>query len=104
MTQFEMNNCANSDRDQALSELDALVFRLPLEGQHRVDFDRIQATWLDQVRESCSFLYGRVITDDQGGLHYERGSMAPMLRAMCETEQIWNRIDELTWAYLTPES
>jgi uncharacterized protein YecT (DUF1311 family) len=53
------------------------------------------------VEKDCEFFYGQIYTDEDGNLHYEWGSMAPMQRGFCEAERYKQRIQELKFAYLS---
>jgi uncharacterized protein YecT (DUF1311 family) len=102
VTQGDLNNCANLERELAKNELDKIISRIKFSPEEKEVFDQLQLEWEKQVEKDCGLFYGWLLTDGNGNLHYKWGSMAPMQRGFCEAERYKQRIKELEFAYLKP--
>lgn len=101
-TQFDLNNCANLERELAEGELEKIISQIDFSQEEKQAFGQLQAEWQKQVEKDCEFFYGQIYSDENGNFHYKWGSMAPMQRGFCEAERYKQRIEELRFAYLNP--
>jgi len=99
VTQGDLNGCANKERELAKANLEKLVSKIRFTPEEKQNFDQLQVEWEAFVEKDCSFLYGQVIATADGNLYYQRGSMAPMLRGLCEAKHYKERIEDLKLAY-----
>ena len=99
VTQVDLNDCANKERELAKAQLDKLISKIIFSSEEKQNFDQLQGEWESFVEKDCSFLYGQVITTADGNSYYQRGSMAPMLRGLCEAKHYKERIEDLKVAY-----
>ena len=102
VTQLDLNGCAILERELAKAELEKIIAQIKFTPEEKLMFDQLQEKWQMQVEADCDFLYGQILTDDNGNLHYKGGSMAPMQRAFCEAGKYKERIEDLKLAFLTP--
>jgi uncharacterized protein YecT (DUF1311 family) len=102
VTQLDLNGCAISERELAKTELEKTIAQIKFTSEEKRLFEQLQEKWQIQVEADCDFLYGQILTDDKGNLRYKGGSMAPMQRAFCEAGKYKQRIEDLKFAYLTP--
>lgn len=103
MTQADLNNCANLERELAREELEKIISQIEFSPEEKQAFGQLQLEWQKQVEKDCEFFYGQILTDENGNLHYKWGSMAPTHRGFCEAERYKQRIEELKSVYLTPD-
>ena len=102
VTQLDLNGCAILERELAKSELEKTIAQIKITPEEKRVFDQLQEKWQTQVEEDCNLLYGQILTDENGNLHYKWGSMAPMQIAFCEAGKYKQRIEDLKFAYLKP--
>jgi len=102
VTQLDLSGCAILERELAKTELEKTIAQIKFTPEEKSLFEQLQEKWQIQVEADCDFLYGQILTDDNGNLRYKGGSMAPMQRAFCEAGKYKQRIEDLKLAYLTP--
>ena len=100
LKQREIDDCAILERELAKAELEKIISKIKFTAEEKQEFDELQLEWDTLIQKDCEFLYGQIVTDENGNLFYKRGSMAPMLWALCVAEQYKRRIEDLKYAYL----
>ena len=100
ITQLDINICTNllaEEIEKTMEKLvDTILKHYSDSPQDAKEFLRIQTEWKNLADDECSLRYGRIITDTvSGDMHYENGSMAPMMVSECRTKKYEIRIKEL---------